>query len=197
MEVEMGMNSFFQFQKTRICRSLYARSLAPGMHPTGGRLRQCQPSLLDTDPTMHLIARIAALTLALASANSWAQNATTAAAAKEPGAAVSSTGLVYRAIKEGSGASPKASDTVKVHYRGTLPDGKEFDSSYKRGEPIEFPLSRVIPCWTEGVQRMKVGGKAKLTCPPQIAYGANGAGGVIPPNATLLFEVELLGINGK
>jgi FKBP-type peptidyl-prolyl cis-trans isomerase FkpA len=146
---------------------------------------------------MHLIARIAALTLALASANSWAQNATTAAAAKEPGAAVSSTGLVYRAIKEGSGASPKASDTVKVHYRGTLPDGKEFDSSYKRGEPIEFPLSRVIPCWTEGVQRMKVGGKAKLTCPPQIAYGANGAGGVIPPNATLLFEVELLGINGK
>jgi FKBP-type peptidyl-prolyl cis-trans isomerase FkpA len=146
---------------------------------------------------MHLIARIAALTLALASANSWAQNATTAAAAKEPGAVVSSTGLVYRALKEGSGASPKASDTVKVHYRGTLPDGKEFDSSYKRGEPIEFPLSRVIPCWTEGVQRMKVGGKAKLTCPPQIAYGANGAGGVIPPNATLLFEVELLGINGK
>jgi FKBP-type peptidyl-prolyl cis-trans isomerase FkpA len=153
--------------------------------------------LIDKDPTMHLIARIAALTLALASANSWAQNATTAAAAKEPGAVVSSTGLVYRALKEGSGASPKASDTVKVHYRGTLPDGKEFDSSYKRGEPIEFPLSRVIPCWTEGVQRMKVGGKAKLTCPPQIAYGANGAGGVIPPNATLLFEVELLGINGK
>jgi FKBP-type peptidyl-prolyl cis-trans isomerase FkpA len=146
---------------------------------------------------MHLIARIAALTLALASANSWAQNTTTAAAAKEPGAVVSSTGLVYRALKEGSGASPKASDTVKVHYRGTLPDGKEFDSSYKRGEPIEFPLSRVIPCWTEGVQRMKIGGKAKLTCPPQIAYGANGAGGVIPPNATLLFEVELLGINGK
>jgi FKBP-type peptidyl-prolyl cis-trans isomerase FkpA len=127
----------------------------------------------------------------------WAQNATTAAAAKEPGAVVSSTGLVYRALKEGNGASPKASDTVKVHYRGTLPDGKEFDSSYKRGEPIEFPLNRVIPCWTEGVQRMKVGGKAKLTCPPQIAYGANGAGGVIPPNATLLFEVELLGINGK
>jgi FKBP-type peptidyl-prolyl cis-trans isomerase FkpA len=146
---------------------------------------------------MPLIARIAALTLALASTTLWAQNATTAATAKEPGAVVSSTGLVYRALKEGSGASPKASDTVKVHYRGTLPDGKEFDSSYKRGEPIEFPLSRVIPCWTEGVQRMKVGGKAKLTCPPQIAYGANGAGGVIPPNATLLFEVELLGINGK
>ncbi len=141
--------------------------------------------------------RLAALTLALASASSWAQNATTAASAKEDGAVVSSTGLVYRALKEGTGASPKASDTVKVHYRGTLPDGKEFDSSYKRGEAIEFPLNRVIPCWTEGVQRMKVGGKAKLTCPPQIAYGERGAGGVIPPNATLLFEVELLGINGK
>ncbi len=146
---------------------------------------------------MHTLFRITALTLALASASGWAQNATTAAAAKEDGAVVSSTGLVYRALKEGTGASPKASDTVKVHYRGTLPDGKEFDSSYKRGEPIEFPLNRVIACWTEGVQRMKVGGKAKLTCPPQIAYGERGAGGVIPPNATLLFEVELLGINGK
>jgi FKBP-type peptidyl-prolyl cis-trans isomerase FkpA len=147
---------------------------------------------------MNTFLRTTGLALALSTGTlTWAQNATTAAAAKEPGAVVSSTGLVYRVLKEGSGASPKASDTVKVHYRGTLPDGKEFDSSYKRGEPIEFPLDRVIKCWTEGVQRMKVGGKAKLTCPPQIAYGANGAGGVIPPNATLLFEVELLGINGK
>jgi FKBP-type peptidyl-prolyl cis-trans isomerase FkpA len=82
-----------------------------------------------------------------------------------------------------------------VHYRGTFPDGKEFDSSYKRGEPIEFPLNGVIKCWTEGVQKMKVGGKAKLTCPASIAYGERGAGGgVIPPNATLQFEVELLGI---
>ena len=146
---------------------------------------------------MPTLSRIAALTLALACASSWAQNATTTASAKEEGAVVSSTGLVYRTLKDGSGASPKATDTVKVHYRGTLPDGKEFDSSYKRGEPAEFPLNRVIPCWTEGVQRMKLGGKAKLTCPPHIAYGERGAGGVIPPNATLLFEVELLGINGK
>ena len=100
------------------------------------------------------------------------------------------------AIFDGTGASPSASDKVKVHYRGTFPDGKEFDSSYKRNEAIEFPLSRVIKCWTEGVQLMKVGGKAKLTCPAAIAYGAGGAGAVIPPNATLLFEVELLGING-
>ena len=104
------------------------------------------------------------------------------------------SGLVYESLKEGSGESPKATDTVKVHYKGTFPDGKEFDSSYKRGEPTEFPLNRVIPCWTEGMQRMKPGGKAKLTCPAAIAYGARGAGGVIPPNATLHFEIELLSV---
>ncbi len=108
------------------------------------------------------------------------------------------SGLVYESLKDGTGASPKASDTVRVHYRGTFPDsGKEFDSSIARGQPLEFPLSGVIPCWTEGVQKMKVGGKAKLICPPSIAYGARGAGGVIPPNATLHFEVELLGIKGQ
>jgi len=100
---------------------------------------------------------------------------------------------VFKSLKDGTGASPKASDTVKVNYRGTFPDGKEFDAS--RGNPISFPLNRVIPCWTEGVQKMKVGGKAKLTCPSAVAYGPRGAGGVIPPNATLVFEVELLAIN--
>ncbi len=137
------------------------------------------------------------VTLCLSTSSLWAQDAVVAAAAKEAGAVVTPSGLVYLSIKDGTGANPAASDKVKVHYRGTFPDGKEFDSSYKRGTPIEFPLNGVIPCWTEGVQRMKVGGKAKLTCPPAIAYGARGAGGVIPPNATLLFEVELLGINGK
>ena len=108
------------------------------------------------------------------------------------------SGLVYESLTDGTGASPKATDVVKVNYRGTLADGgKEFDSSYKRGQPIEFPLNRVIACWTEGVQKMKVGGKARLTCPPAIAYGSSGAGGVIPPNATLIFEVELLGIQGQ
>ncbi|WP_200231818.1 FKBP-type peptidyl-prolyl cis-trans isomerase [Rubrivivax gelatinosus] len=116
------------------------------------------------------------------------------AAAAEPGAVVTASGLVYRSLKDGSGASPAATDTVRVHYRGSFPDGKVFDSSYQRGEPTEFPLNRVIPCWTEGVQKMKPGGKAKLTCPSTIAYGERGAGGVIPPNATLQFEVELLGI---
>jgi FKBP-type peptidyl-prolyl cis-trans isomerase FkpA len=103
------------------------------------------------------------------------------------------TGLVYQSLKDGTGAQPAATDVVKVHYRGTFPDGREFDSSYKRGQPIEFPLNGVIKCWTEGVQRMKVGGKAKLTCPAAIAYGERGTpGGPIPPNATLHFEVELL-----
>jgi len=115
-------------------------------------------------------------------------------AATEKGAVKTDSGMVYLSLKEGSGATPAAADTVKVHYRGTLIDGQEFDSSYKRNEPAEFPLSGVIKCWTEGVQKMKVGGKAKLVCPPAIAYGEKGAGSVIPPNATLIFEVELLDI---
>lgn len=128
---------------------------------------------------------------------SWAQNDFAQAAAKEPGAKVTASGLVFRSLQDGQGRSPMATDKVKVHYRGTFPDGKEFDSSYKRNQAIDFPLNGVIPCWTEGVQLMKVGGKAKLTCPPAIAYGSRGAGGVIPPNATLQFEVELIAIAGK
>ena len=127
----------------------------------------------------------------------WAQNDFAQAAAKEPGAKVTASGLVFRSLQDGQGSSPIATDKVKVHYRGTFPDGKEFDSSYKRNQAIDFPLNGVIPCWTEGVQLMKVGGKAKLTCPPAIAYGSRGAGGVIPNNATLQFEVELIAIAGK
>jgi FKBP-type peptidyl-prolyl cis-trans isomerase FkpA len=115
-------------------------------------------------------------------------------AAAEPGATRTSSGLVYRELKTGTGASPTASDTVKVNYRGTLVDGTEFDSSYKRNEPLQFPLNRVIPCWTEGVQKMKVGGKSRLVCPSAIAYGDQGSPPAIPGGATLVFEVELLGI---
>ncbi|PIT77221.1 peptidylprolyl isomerase [Limnohabitans sp. G3-2] len=146
---------------------------------------------------MKTALRLSCFALALWSQAVMAQNAVTLAAAKEEGAVVTPSGLVYRSLKDGNGASPTASDKVTVHYKGTFPDGREFDSSYKRGQPIDFPLNRVIACWTEGVQRMKVGGKAKLTCPPEIAYGARGAGSAVPPNATLLFEVELLGIQGK
>ena len=140
---------------------------------------------------------LAALALLFSALTAHAQTDAAAAAAKEPGAVVTPSGLVFRSLKDGTGAAPTASDTVKVHYRGTFPDGREFDSSFKRGEPIEFPLTGVIKCWTEGVQKMKVGGKAKLTCPPGLAYGERGAGGVIPPHATLQFEVELLGIAGR
>jgi FKBP-type peptidyl-prolyl cis-trans isomerase FkpA len=104
------------------------------------------------------------------------------------------SGLQITELRAGNGPSPKASNTVVVHYHGTLEDGSVFDSSVERGQPAVFPLNRVIPCWTEGVQRMRVGGKSRLLCPPGIAYGARGAPPRIPPDATLVFEVELLEI---
>lgn len=118
-------------------------------------------------------------------------------AAKEKGAIKSDSGLIFFNVKEGTGESPKGTDTVKVHYKGTLVDGREFDSSFKRGKPVELPLGNVIKCWTEGVQKMKPGGKAKLVCPSTIAYGENGAGEMILPGATLLFDIELIEVLKK
>jgi FKBP-type peptidyl-prolyl cis-trans isomerase FkpA len=142
--------------------------------------------------------RLLACLAAACALSAQAQSDPLARAAAEKGAVVTPSGLVYLALKEGSGPAPQASDTVRVHYRGTLTDGKEFDSSYSRGQPASFPLNRVIKCWTEGLQRMKVGGKSRLTCPAAIAYGERGTpGGPIPPNATLQFEVELLGVAGQ
>jgi FKBP-type peptidyl-prolyl cis-trans isomerase FkpA len=117
-------------------------------------------------------------------------------AAAMPGAVRTPSGLVYRELQPGTGVSPKATDTVKVQYRGTLVNGTEFDSSYKRNEPATFPLNQVIACWTEGVQKMKVGGKSQLVCPSSIAYGDRGAPPDIPGGATLIFEIELLSIGG-
>ncbi len=139
---------------------------------------------------------VALFALLLAGAATAQTDPALAAAAKEPGATVSPSGLVFRSLKDGTGPSPTATDKVRVHYRGTFTDGREFDSSLG-GKPAEFPLNRVIRCWTEGVQKMKVGGKARLTCPAAIAYGERGAGGTIPPNTVLQFEVELLGIAGQ
>ena len=113
-------------------------------------------------------------------------------AAKEKGATKTASGMVYTSLVEGKGEFPKATDVVKVNYRGTLINGEEFDSSYKRGKPLEFKLDNVIKCWIEGVQKMKPGGKAKMVCPSELAYGENGAGEMILPGATLAFEVELL-----
>jgi FKBP-type peptidyl-prolyl cis-trans isomerase FkpA len=142
------------------------------------------------------LAAALAIAVGFATAARADDSAALAAAAKEPGAVVTSSGLVFKSITAGTGASPKATDTVKVNYRGTFVDGTKFDASADHGGAISFPLNRVIPCWTEGVQKLKVGGKAKLTCPSAIAYGARGAGSTIPPNTTLVFEVELLGVGG-
>jgi len=115
-------------------------------------------------------------------------------AAAETGASKTPTGIVVKTVKEGTGASPAATDEVKVHYEGTLVNGKVFDSSVKRGEPATFPLNGVIPCWTEAVQLMKVGGKSRIVCPSELAYGERGSPPMIRPGATLVFDVELLEI---
>ncbi len=115
--------------------------------------------------------------------------------AKKEGVVTTESGLQYEVLTAGEGASPVAEDTVKVHYRGSLINGTDFDSSYSRGEPVSFPLNGVIPGWTEGLQLMKVGGKARLVLPAELAYGPGGMGEAIGPNETLVFEVELLEIN--
>jgi len=143
-----------------------------------------------------------ALGLAMATtftAGAHASDTTSAAAAaakqKKTAMITTASGLKYEVLTEGSGPKPAATDSVTVHYKGTLTDGKVFDSSYDRGQPISFGLNQVIKGWTEGLQLMSVGSKYRLTIPSDLGYGAAGAGGVIPPNATLIFEVELLKIN--
>ena len=118
-------------------------------------------------------------------------------AAKEQGAQKLPSGVIYKQLKAGSGPNPQPTDKVKVNYEGKLPNGTVFDSSYKRGQPAEFGLNQVIKCWTEGVGKMKVGEKARLVCPSDTAYGDHGHPPTIPGGSTLVFEVELLGINGK
>jgi FKBP-type peptidyl-prolyl cis-trans isomerase FkpA len=138
----------------------------------------------------HLtLIRVATLALATLAASAQAADAAKPVVNKLP------SGVEVTHLTVGKGAKPPAASTVKVHYEGTLANGTVFDSSYKRGEPISFPLTGVIPCWTQGVQAMAVGGVAMLKCPSATAYGARGAGGVIPPNADLTFKVELLAIN--
>jgi FKBP-type peptidyl-prolyl cis-trans isomerase FkpA len=147
--------------------------------------------LTEWGPRIDALARTRAARVAVREKAAAAQYV--ARAATQTGAVQSASGLVYQEVAAGAGESPKTSDTVKVHYRGTLTDGTEFDSSYARNEPAEFRLQGVIPCWTEGLQKMTVGGKARLVCPSDLAYGDTG-NQAIPGGAALVFDVELLEI---
>lgn len=141
------------------------------------------PMYIQTGATLVLV-----LLLTLGCSSSESESAA------EDGGGGSATEMAIEVLVEGSGRSPVATDTVSVHYHGTFPDGRVFDSSVDRGKPAVFPLNGVIACWTQGLQTMKEGGKIRLTCPPELAYGERGKGS-IPPNATLIFEVELLEIH--
>jgi FKBP-type peptidyl-prolyl cis-trans isomerase FkpA len=184
---------------------LGSRFAAP-LQLTPGELEMLKKGITDTAsggqpafPVDTYGPKLDAFVKARAAARAGGEKAKTQAfrdqAAQEAGAVKTASGLVYKTLKPGSGASPSATDKVSVHYQGTFPDGKVFDSSIQRGQPAEFVLNQVIPCWTEAVQRMKVGEKARIVCPSELAYGDNGQPPTIPGGATLVFEVELLGIN--
>ena len=160
---------------------------------TDGTLkRPIQVDMQAYGPKLQQLAQARAATVA--EQEKKAGTAYVAKAAATPGATKTESGAVVQTIKEGKGPTPTAADKVKVHYHGTLVDGTVFDSSVQRGEPATFPLSGVIKCWTEGVQKIKVGGKSRLVCPANLAYGERGSPPVIKPGATLVFEVELLEI---
>lgn len=199
--------------KTEEDKTLYALGAAIGRNVAGfdlteAELEKVKAGLSDAalhkqpqlDPTtyfpkiqeLHNTRMAAAAVIEKKAGDAYLEKAATA-----KGATKTDTGLVYSVIKEGTGAAPQATDVVKVHYHGTLPDGKVFDSSVDRKEPATFPLNGVIPCWTEGVQLMKVGGKSRLVCPSSIAYGDRGSPPDIKPGATLIFDVELLAIEKK
>ena len=196
--------------KTEEDKTLYAIGLALSRNLTGFKLTEAEVAIVevgladgalnhspqaDLSAYMPKIQELQKARLAAASGGEKKVGAEfLAKAAQEKGAKKTDSGLVYTELKAGSGESPKPTDKVKVNYRGTLTDGKEFDSSYKRGEPATFGLNQVIKCWTEGVALMKPGGKAKLVCPSDIAYGDRGQPPDIRPGATLVFEVELLSI---
>ncbi|HEU4759265.1 MAG TPA: FKBP-type peptidyl-prolyl cis-trans isomerase [Dehalococcoidia bacterium] len=180
----------------------FGRSLT-GLNPTGPELEMVQRGMADSvtgkkliaspkeyGPKIQELARVRGQ--AKASLEKEKAQAFLEKAAAEPGAQQLPSGLIYFELRPGTVEQPQATERVKVHFRGTLTDGTEVDSSYERGQPAEFPIYGVMPCWTEGLQKMKVGGKAKLICPSAIAYGDQGRPPTVPGGATLVFEVELL-----
>src|SRR6185436_5118585 len=181
-------------------KTLYALGAAIGQSLGDFALSESDLEILKSDvqaykPKLQQLAQSRAAVVAEKEKKSSA--AFLAKAAAEPGTKKTASGALVTTLKEGKGPSPKATDTVKVHYHGTLLDGTVFDSSVQRGQPATFPLSNVIKCWTEGVQEIKVGGKSRLVCPADIAYGDRGSPPAIKPGATLVFEVELLEIVKK
>lgn len=184
-ESALTMISKFPCLATSIALSL---SLGLALQPAHGAEETAKPAVKKA-------VKKAAESKKAAAAEAAASAPAAPAAPALPAPVTTASGLRYEELRSGTGAHPTAADKVRVHYVGTFLDGREFDSSVKRGTPAEFPLGRVIKCWTEGVQLMKVGGKARLHCPSALAYGERGAGGgVIPPNSDLQFEVELLDI---
>ncbi len=176
---------------------LVMEGIQDSFHGKESRIPQEEAAQIKRDYAQKTREERAAKAAALGEKNSAEGAAFLAENAKKEGVITTASGLQYQVVSEGSGDKPQASDQVRVHYRGALLDGTEFDSSHTRGQPATFYLNRVIRGWTEGVQLMPVGSKYRLFIPPELAYGARGAGQKIGPNATLVFDVELLEIIGK
>ncbi len=192
----IGLNMGTNFKRQAM--DLDAKALAAGIVDglSGGKplLTEDEVRKVLTEFQKQMDSKAQQLAQQLADKNQKAGEAFLAENKKKPGVVTLPSGLQYKVIKEGTGKIPKASDTVTTHYRGTLIDGTEFDSSYQRNEPASFPVNGVIKGWTEALQLMKVGSKWQLVVPATLAYGMQGAGQLIGPNATLVFEVELLSI---
>jgi len=190
--IGLDIGNTFKNQKMEINADVLAAGVKDGLSGAKPLLSQDEVRTVMTEFSKNMRERAAAASKEAAEKNTKEGEKFLAENKTKPGVKTTASGLQYVVEKEGSGAAPKETDTVVVNYRGTLIDGTEFDSSYKRGEPTTFPVNRVIKGWTEALQLMKPGGKYKLFIPSNLAYGPGGAGGDIGPNATLIFEVELL-----
>ena len=183
----------FKKQGIELNTQTFAKGLEDAMSGSKPAMTDEEMSKTLADLRKRLVEQQQATQKAEGEKNSTAGKAFLDENAKKPGVVTLPSGLQYLVVKDGTGAKPKASDTVKVHYKGTLTDGTEFDSSYQRGEPASFRVDQVIKGWTEGLQLMSEGSKWQLVIPASLAYGESGVG-PIPPNSTLVFDVELLGI---